>query len=194
MKILYLGPRRPGFESALRARGHRVTQRTQRFLTAKGFDWIVSWGYRHKLAKKVIADVKGNAINLHISYLPWNRGADPNFWSWADDTPKGVSIHWMDEHLDTGPVIAQKECVLSKLGTLKTSYDVLQDEVGRLFWTVWQKLEKGERPKGRKMKGGSTHKTEDRLRYWGYFPDGWDTKVNEVENIVAQTQMSEDFV
>ena len=27
-------------------------------------------------------------INMHISYLPWNRGFSPNIWSFIDNTPK----------------------------------------------------------------------------------------------------------
>ncbi|MCL0081308.1 hypothetical protein M1N64_03665 [Peptococcaceae bacterium] len=45
---------------------------------------------------------QGRAINLHISFLPWNRGADPNFWSFIENAPVGVSIHYLDEGIDTG--------------------------------------------------------------------------------------------
>ena len=44
-----------------------------------------------------------------MSYLPWNRGADPNFWSILEDTPKGVTIHIMDESIDTGDILYQKD-------------------------------------------------------------------------------------
>ena len=47
-------------------------------------------------------------VNLHIAYLPYNRGADPNLWSVLEDTPAGVSIHYVDEGVDTGDIIAQR--------------------------------------------------------------------------------------
>ena len=33
-------------------------------------------------------------INLHISYLPYNRGAHPNFWSWVKNAK---NIHFISE-------------------------------------------------------------------------------------------------
>ncbi|HUX61123.1 MAG TPA: formyltransferase family protein, partial [Ignavibacteriaceae bacterium] len=59
-------------------------------------DFIVSYGYRNIIGKPVLDKFQGRAINLHISYLPWNRGADPNLWSFFDNTPKGVTIHFLD--------------------------------------------------------------------------------------------------
>src|SRR5690606_983365 len=67
-------------------------------------DLLVSFGYRH-----ILKDLSVPAVNIHISMLPWNRGADPNFWSWLDHTPKGVTVHLMDQGIDTGPIIAQRE-------------------------------------------------------------------------------------
>ena len=42
----------------------------------KKFDFVISYGYRHIIKKNVIDASKNGIINLHISYLPWNRGAE----------------------------------------------------------------------------------------------------------------------
>ncbi|NKD54762.1 hypothetical protein HEQ72_04215 [Haematospirillum sp. 15-248] len=39
------------------------------------FDVVISFGYRHILKKLVIESANTPIINLHTSYLPWNRGA-----------------------------------------------------------------------------------------------------------------------
>jgi methionyl-tRNA formyltransferase len=70
-------------------------------------DFVVSFGYRHIISARYINALHGRLINIHISLLPWNRGADPNFWSWFDRTPKGVTIHAIDAGVDTGDVLAQ---------------------------------------------------------------------------------------
>ena len=70
---------------------------------------MVSYGYRKIVLADVIDKMAGEIINLHISYLPWNRGANPNFWSFIDDTPKGVTIHEMSADLDKGRILCQKE-------------------------------------------------------------------------------------
>ena len=47
-------------------------------------------------------------INLHLGKVPEFRGAPPGFWElYTDATEVGATVHWMDEGLDTGPVIAQ---------------------------------------------------------------------------------------
>ena len=56
-------------------------------------DKIISYSYRYIIAKEMIDFMPTSIVNLHISYLPWNRGASPNFWSFIEDTPKGVTIH-----------------------------------------------------------------------------------------------------
>ena len=61
-------------------------------------------------------------INLHISYLPWNKGASPNLWSVVEETKKGVSIHYVDSTLDTGEIIVQKELDFGDDVSLKESY------------------------------------------------------------------------
>jgi methionyl-tRNA formyltransferase len=49
-------------------------------------------------------------LNVHPSLLPANRGPDPLFWTFHDGYHEtGVTIHLMDEGLDTGPMVAQEK-------------------------------------------------------------------------------------
>ena len=73
----------------------------------QSFDLTVSYTYRYVLTKEVINALKNNVVNIHNSFLPWNRGADPNIWSILDNTPRGVTLHYVDEKLDHGDIIAQ---------------------------------------------------------------------------------------
>jgi|SRR5581483_9766089 len=48
-------------------------------------------------------------LNVHPSLLPANRGPDPLFWTFHEGQHEtGVTIHMMDEGLDTGPIVAQE--------------------------------------------------------------------------------------
>ena len=76
------------------------------FCKEQNFDFLISYGYKFILKNDILSLFKKAAINLHISYLPYNRGSDPNFWSFMENSPKGVSIHYMDAGLDTGDIIA----------------------------------------------------------------------------------------
>jgi methionyl-tRNA formyltransferase len=48
-------------------------------------------------------------LNVHPSLLPANRGPEPLFWTFREGNPQtGVTIHLMDEGMDSGPIIAQE--------------------------------------------------------------------------------------
>ena len=58
-----------------------------KYLKEHSIEYAVSYRYRHIIRKAVIEYLNGNIINLHVSFLPWNRGADPNLWSFLENTP-----------------------------------------------------------------------------------------------------------
>jgi methionyl-tRNA formyltransferase len=106
---------------------------------------IVSYNYKYIIPKQILECVNGNAINLHISYLPYNRGCYPNVWSFIEDTPKGVTIHYIDEGIDTGDIIIRKEVFIDEdKETLKSSYEILHREIQALFKENWNKIKNSE--------------------------------------------------
>lgn len=136
MKVLFLGPETSGIYKYLAMVEPDLLSYQAPISETYGADIIVSHGYRHKVPWKVL-DACPRSFNCHISYLPWNRGADPNLWSWIDDTPKGVTIHQMDEGIDSGPVLLQRMVALGNDGTLRSTYDHLQRELLRMFGYFW---------------------------------------------------------
>ena len=72
-----------------------------------------------------------------MSYLPFNRGAHSNFWSFIENTPAGVSIHKIDKGIDTGNIIFRKkinfDINLDKFSSFKKTYNYLFLEAEQLF-------------------------------------------------------------
>ena len=98
------------------------------------YDLIISFGYLHILKGDFLNSVLCPVINLHISYLPYNKGAHPNFWSFYDNTPSGVTIHLIDEGIDTGAIIYQKYVNFDNgEKTFSQTYKRLINEIERLF-------------------------------------------------------------
>lgn len=108
------------------------------------YDWVISFNYRHIIKQHVINAATNPIINLHISYLPFNRGAHPNYWSFIDNTPKGVTIHFIDHGIDTGPILVQKESKFNDDDTLQSSYLKLKFEIENLFYDNFDKIINGE--------------------------------------------------
>ena len=145
-------------------------------------DFVVSFGYRHILSREVIEHLRGRLINIHMSLLPWNRGCDPNFWSWFDGTPKGVSIHAIDEGVDTGDILAQKEITdLNTLETLRSSYSKLTHVASDLFATEWPRLRRMDWDPIHPSIGGTYHRAGETDQWFNKLTHGWDTPVWEVE-------------
>src|ERR1700730_6506436 len=76
-------------------------------------------------------------INIHPALLPFNRGAHPNVWSIVDRTPAGVTIHYLDEGIDTGDIIAQRPVSLEPTDTGETLYRKLEKVSVELFMEQW---------------------------------------------------------
>ncbi|MGI9258179.1 MAG: formyltransferase family protein [Gammaproteobacteria bacterium] len=184
--ILFLGPSDSSLLDWLRVSERRIVQTAEMidhdFITANRIAFLVSYGYRHILRAPVLDLLPDRAINLHISLLPWNRGADPNLWSFIDDTPKGVTIHYLDTGIDTGDIIAQEQISFLDIGseTLATTYARLDTAVQDLFKETWSAIKSGNCERRPQSTGGSYHAIADRSRVAGRLTEGWDTPIRDL--------------
>ncbi len=125
------------------------------------FDLILSFGYRHIIDKFTIKKLQRPIINLHMSYLPYNRGSHPNFWSFMEGTPSGVTIHEVNDGIDTGKIIAQKKINFklkknSKI-TFFQSYKILFNELEKLFLKNLKSLITGNYKTRKQPYSGTIH-------------------------------------
>lgn len=71
-------------------------------------DLIVLAGYMRILGRTMLDVYGGRIINVHPSLLPDFKGMDAIGQAIASKAPRiGVSIHYVDEGMDTGTIIAQ---------------------------------------------------------------------------------------
>jgi UDP-2,4-diacetamido-2,4,6-trideoxy-beta-L-altropyranose hydrolase len=148
-------------------------------------DIIVSYNYRYILKKDILEIPLKGAVNLHISYLPWNKGAHPNVWSFIEDTPKGVTIHYIDEGIDTGDILLQKKVFfVEDKETLKTSYEKLHKKIQDLFKNNWQEIKLGKIRPAKQSGQGTTHSIKESNFYKEIMLEkGWDTPVASLKNL-----------
>jgi methionyl-tRNA formyltransferase len=123
---------------------------------------VISFNYRHIVKGDVIDLLGDRIINMHTSFLPWNKGASPNIWSFIDDTPKGVTIHRLEKGLDTGKIIVQKELTFDEnTETLASTYSRLNEEIIRLLLDNWNMISSGDYELKDQVGEGSYHRTSD---------------------------------
>jgi methionyl-tRNA formyltransferase len=101
-------------------------------------------------------------INLHPAFLPYNRGAYPNVWSIIDGTPSGVTLHYVDEGVDTGDIIAQKRVPVEPVDTGESLYHKLEQASLELFIETWPLFRNGQTTRTMQTgSGGSSHRVRD---------------------------------
>ena len=93
---------------------------------------LLAW-WPNLVSNKIINLTKLGFINTHPSLLPFGRGKDPNYWAIVDQTPYGVSLHFVNELVDSGPVIFQKEIIFDWEDTGETLYLKAQKSLIELF-------------------------------------------------------------
>ena len=90
------------------------------WLEEHGVELVVLAGYMHLLTAPFLDRFPGRVVNVHPSLLP----AFPGAHAIADAvsagvTTTGVTIHYVDEGLDTGEVIRQEEVAVAPRATLE---------------------------------------------------------------------------
>ncbi len=182
MIVLALGPENPLIRAAIEAEGDCVVAVDSPLHSGDPLldtaDCLVSFGYRHLIPAEVLAPFGVRAMNLHVSMLPWNRGADPNLWSFLEQTPKGVSIHVLDPGLDTGPLLLQRAVRMEDADTLRTSYERLKSEIEDLFIQHWSELRAATIAPRPQDGLGTVHRVADKERFADLLTQGWDTPVS----------------
>jgi methionyl-tRNA formyltransferase len=73
-------------------------------------DLILSIYYRKILPKELITPPNLICINIHPSFLPYYRGPVPTAWAIENGEEQfGITIHYMDEGIDTGDILVQEK-------------------------------------------------------------------------------------
>jgi len=113
----------PGGEAELATQNPPVTvlnvkQNAEEIL--KSFDLIVSYHCRQLFPAEIVTKIR--CINIHPGFNPYNRGWYPGVYSIANGLPAGATIHEIDEKIDNGPILAQKQIEILPEDTSGTVY------------------------------------------------------------------------
>ncbi|MEH7223372.1 phosphoribosylglycinamide formyltransferase [Bacillus sp. JJ1566] len=90
-------------------------------LRTKNVELIVLAGYMRLIGDTLLQAYRNEIVNIHPSLLPAFPGKDAigqAFQAGVDKT--GVTIHYVDEGMDTGPIIAQREIAIEPGDTLES--------------------------------------------------------------------------
>ncbi|MCQ2517415.1 MAG: hypothetical protein MJ119_01520 [Lachnospiraceae bacterium] len=161
----------------------RFTNRlTAEIVNALKPSFVISFNYKYIVSEDVLNLLEGKIINLHTSFLPYNKGASPNFFALYDGTPSGVTIHTMSAGLDKGDILLQKEIKFDKSKeTFASTYNKLIEEMTNLFFENADALLTGQ-VKGTPQipEEGTYHSSKDLKAIRAEHDFTWDENVEEV--------------
>ena len=112
-----------------------------RLCLEEGAEWIVLAGFMRILSPSFVASFRGRIVNIHPSLLPAFPGADGIGDAWRYGVKvTGVTVHLVDEGVDTGPILAQKAVEIRPGDTPDLLRERIQRTERRLYWKTLAEL------------------------------------------------------
>jgi phosphoribosylglycinamide formyltransferase 1 len=110
-------------------------------LKESGAEFLVLAGYMRLIGSTLLAAFPRKIVNIHPSLLPSFPGKDAVGQALAAGVKvTGVTVHFVDEGMDTGPIIAQQSVEVKEGDTRELLQAKIQDVEHRLFPAVLKKL------------------------------------------------------
>ena len=107
--------------------------------------FVIGWGQIVHAPALRLARV--GMIGAHASLLPHNRGSAPVNWALIrGETETGNTLFWLDEAVDTGPIIDQTRIPITPYDTCATIYERVAASNRDMIQRVLPRLFAGERP------------------------------------------------
>ncbi len=121
-------------------------------------DLIIVVAYGQILPKEILEIPKYGCVNVHVSLLPKYRGSAPINWVIINGEEKtGVSTMYMDEGLDTGDIILQKEINLNDEITAGELHDKIMYMGADLLKDTVNMIESGNAPRTKQVDSESSY-------------------------------------
>jgi phosphoribosylglycinamide formyltransferase 1 len=110
-------------------------------LTSYDVEFIVLAGYMRLIGPTLLGEYSGRIINIHPSLLPAFPGKDAIGQALAAKAKwSGVTIHYVDEGMDTGPIIVQERIRISEKETRESLQRKIQTIEHKLYPSILQML------------------------------------------------------
>ena len=116
-------------------------------LKAHNVDWVILAGYMRILSAEFIRAFPQRILNIHPSLLPSFPGLDAQHQAFDYGVKiSGCTVHFVDEHLDHGPIVMQAQVAVDPSDTAETlsakilaqEHKIYSESLRRLLAEPWQ--------------------------------------------------------
>jgi phosphoribosylglycinamide formyltransferase-1 len=124
-----------------------------RVLEEQEIDLVVLAGYMRLITRVLLGPYEGRIINIHPALLPAFPGVDGIGDAFRYGVKvTGVTVHYVDDGMDTGPIIAQEPVRIEPDDTLETLAAKIHAVEHRLYPQVIRQISEGRvRLEGRRV-------------------------------------------
>lgn len=114
----------------------------RQFIQTNEIDLLLCHGYMKKIPRTVFLIPSFGSVNVHPSLLPHYRGPSPTYWVVRNGEPKtGLTSHYIDDGMDTGDIIAQREIDLDVRETVDSVIEKMKPLVAGLMEDTLNRLQ-----------------------------------------------------
>ncbi|REE01641.1 methionyl-tRNA formyltransferase [Marinoscillum furvescens] len=127
---------------------HPVNINSEKFYSeAQEFDCdlFVSMSFNQIFRKEIIGLPRFNTINCHAGKLPFYRGR--NILNWAlinNESEFGITVHFVDEGIDTGDIILQETYPISEEDDYKTLLEAAYVGCAEILYKAIKMIQSGD--------------------------------------------------
>ena len=98
-------------------------------------DLFVSLSFNQIFREEIIGVPKGGIINCHAGKLPFYRGRNVLNWVLINDEPEfGITVHFIDEGIDTGDIILQRKFPIREQDDYNSLLEVAYEECAKILY------------------------------------------------------------
>ena len=117
--------------------------------------------FAHILKPEVLHLFPRGILNIHPGFLPFNRGRNAQIWSIVEGTPAGATLHYMDEGVDTGPIVERLEVTVAPADTGQSLRAKLETACMDVLKKGWQAVVANDPPTPQDPSAGTAHSVRD---------------------------------
>lgn len=127
------------FDEQLRKRDHYNSMETIDFMERRKPD-VILISHVGLIKGDLLRVSRLGIINIHPGILPKYRGLRPVYWQLYNVDPVGTTVHFVDEGIDTGPILMTGSIDINETDTLGT-INIKQSDLGvELFYKTLEGL------------------------------------------------------
>ena len=118
-------------------------------------DLLVSAYFSQILKPAILRESAYGVLNIHPGWLPAYRGAMAYFWVLHNGSERGgVSVHWIDEGIDTGEILERRGFPIPEKATQETVLTLTAVIGVRLLRRVIRRLQRGDTARNANLETG----------------------------------------